>query len=41
MVRPKERGRRRRRRPRRDWVQLAALVLPLVTAIAGCVQKLI
>lgn len=37
MVRPKQRNRRQRRR--REWVELAAVTLGAVTAIAGCVER--
>lgn len=41
MAKPRKRGRVRRRRTQRDWVQLAAIFLTAVTAIAGCVEKLL
>ncbi|CAM5468130.1 hypothetical protein SALBM311S_09576 [Streptomyces alboniger] len=38
MERSTKRMRRRKRRQSSDWVQLAALFLTAVTAIAGCVE---
>lgn len=37
MERPRER--KRRRRPKRDWVELAVVILGAVTAIAGCAER--
>ncbi|WP_264203744.1 hypothetical protein [Streptomyces bambusae] len=41
MARPKGRGRRARRTPRREKIQFAAVVLTTVTAIAGCVEQFV
>jgi hypothetical protein len=38
MERSTRRRRRRSKHPRQEWVQLAALFLTAITAIAGCVE---